>query len=39
MTNGFRIAIGTGPGEVERVAAAFAAFAEAHALPMPATSN
>lgn len=35
MTNGFRMAIGTGPGEVERVAAAFAAFAEAHALPAP----
>ena len=33
MTNGFQIAIGTGPGEVDRAAAAFAAFADAHALP------
>jgi anti-sigma regulatory factor (Ser/Thr protein kinase) len=33
MTNGFRIAIGTGPGEVERVTAAFAKFADAHGLP------
>ena len=33
MTNGFRIAIGTGPGEVARVNAAFAEFAAAHALP------
>ena len=33
MTNGFRIAIGTGPGEVARVTAAFAEFAAAHALP------
>lgn len=35
MTNGFRIAIGTGAGEVDRVHAAFAAFADAHALPAP----
>ena len=35
MTNGFRMAIGTGPGEIERVAAAFAAFADVHALPAP----
>lgn len=35
MTNGFRIAIGTGPGEIDRVHAAFAAFAEAHVLPAP----
>ena len=33
MTNGFRMAIGTGPGEVARVNAAFAEFAAAHALP------
>ena len=33
MTNGFRIAIGTDPGEVARVNAAFAEFAAAHALP------
>lgn len=32
MTNGFRIAIGTDPGEVARVTAAFAEFADAHAL-------
>ncbi|HKA59174.1 MAG TPA: ATP-binding protein [Gemmatimonadales bacterium] len=35
MTNGFRIAIGTDPGEVARVNAAFAKFADAHALPAP----
>lgn len=33
MTNGFQIAIGTGPGEIARVTAAFAAFAVAHGLP------
>jgi len=35
MTNGFRIAIGTGPGEVDRVHAAFAQFADANGLPAP----
>ena len=35
MTNGFRIAIGTGPGEVDRVHAAFAEFADANGLPLP----
>jgi len=35
MTNGFRIAIGTGPGDVDRVHAAFAGFADAHGLPAP----
>ena len=33
MTNGFRIAIGADPGEVARVNAAFAEFAQANALP------
>jgi anti-anti-sigma factor len=33
MTNGFRLAIGTDPGEVAKVTAAFAEFADTHALP------
>jgi anti-sigma regulatory factor (Ser/Thr protein kinase) len=33
MTNGFRMTIGSDPGGVARVGAAFAAFAEAHGLP------
>jgi len=35
MTNGFRIVIGTGPGEVDRVHAAFAQFADSNGLPAP----
>jgi anti-sigma regulatory factor (Ser/Thr protein kinase) len=33
MTNAFRMTIGADPGEVARVNAAFAEFADAHALP------
>ena len=33
MGSGFRMTIGADPGEVARVGAAFAAFADAHALP------
>ena len=33
MTNAFRMTIGAGPGEVASVGAAFAEFADAHALP------
>ena len=33
MTNAYRMTIGAEPGEVARVSAAFAEFAEAHALP------
>jgi len=35
MTNAFRMTIGTGRGEVAKANAAFAEFAEAHALPGP----
>ena len=35
MTNDFRLTIGTGSGEIARVNAAFARFADAHRLPAP----